>query len=146
MARELWFLRHGEAEDAGDDPRLTGRGRAQGEAAGRALARLGLAFDAILTSPRARARETAELAGEALDAEPVEHEPLSGGFDRDDALAVLADRPDGARVLLVGHEPDFSQTIEALAGAQVDMKKGGVAGLRVEGEGAELISLLAPED
>jgi phosphohistidine phosphatase len=146
MSRELWFLRHGEAEDGGDDPRLTERGRHQAEAAGKALAELGLRFDAVFTSPRARARETAELACAALGCDSAVHEPLSGGFGRDDALELLSGQPDAARVLVVGHEPDFSQTIAALGGGEVDMKKGGVAGVRVAGETAELISLLRPDE
>jgi phosphohistidine phosphatase len=146
MSRELWFLRHGEAEEDGEDPRLTGRGRQQAEAAGAALAQLGLRFDAVFTSPRARARETAELARAALGCDAAVHEPLSGGFDRDDAVALLAGQPDAARVLVVGHEPDFSQTIEALAGTDVAMKKGAVAGVRIAGETGELISVLRPDE
>jgi phosphohistidine phosphatase len=146
MSRELWFLRHGEAEDDGEDPPLTARGRRQAEAAGAALARLGLRFDAVFTSPRTRARETGELVCAALGCDPVVHEPLSGGFDRDDALGLLSGQRDAARVLVVGHEPDFSQTIEALAGGDVDMKKGGIAGVRVADETGELISLLPPDE
>ena len=58
MARQLWFLRHGEAEphDArpDEDRRLTARGERQSAAAGQALARLGIEFAACFTSPRVR--------------------------------------------------------------------------------------------
>jgi phosphohistidine phosphatase len=144
--RQLWFLRHGEAEQGGEDPPLTPRGRRQAEAAGSALARLGLRFDSVFTSPRTRARETAELACAALGCDATVHEPLSGGFGGDDALALLAEQRDGALVLLVGHEPDFSETIEALGGGAVEMKKGGVAGVRVADETGELISVLRPDE
>jgi len=53
---------------------------------------------------------------------------------------------DDARVLVVGHEPDFSQVVHDLTGAQIDMKKGGVAGLRVDGGRGELIVLLRPRE
>ena len=150
MAQQLWLLRHGDAEphearhDA--DRRLTAKGEKQARMAGVALARLGLEFAAIYTSPRVRARDTANLAAEALKADPLVHQPLSAGFDSDEARALLAAAGDGARVLVVGHEPDFSQTVHDLTGARIDLKKGGIAGVRVDGTAAELIDLLRPKD
>ena len=41
-----------------------------------------------------------------------------------DPLALAAGRGD---VLLVGHEPDFSNALAAVTGSRVKMKKGGVA-------------------
>ena len=147
MARQLWLLRHGEAEPHGsasdDDRRLTERGEEQSRAAGRALATLEVTFQAVYTSPKVRARETARLACEALGIEPMEHEPLRMGFSADDALELLhADE----RILVVGHEPDFSQVVHDLTGAQIDMKKGGVAGIRFDGGRGELIVLLRPRE
>src|SRR6476469_9370326 len=90
MATQLWFLRHGEAEphDARPDNerRLTARGEEQSRAAGRALAALELTFQLAVTSPRVRALDTLRLACESLHCEPVIHEPLSRGFDADDAI------------------------------------------------------------
>ncbi len=53
----LWLLRHAEAADAtSDDERpLTRRGRAQAQAAGEAMARLGAKLELCLTSPKVRA-------------------------------------------------------------------------------------------
>jgi phosphohistidine phosphatase len=150
MAQQLWLLRHGDAEphearhDA--DRRLTAKGEKQARMAGVALARLGLEFAAVYTSPRVRARDTANLAAEALKADPLVHQPLSAGFDSDEARALLAAAGDGARVLVVGHEPDFSQTVHDLTGARIDLKKGGIAGVRVDGTAAELIDLLRPKE
>jgi phosphohistidine phosphatase len=150
MAQQLWLLRHGDAEphearhDA--DRRLTAKGEKQARMAGVALARLGLEFAAIYTSPRVRARDTANLAAEALKADPLVHQPLSAGFDSDEARALLAAAGDGARVLVVGHEPDFSQIVHDLTGARIDLKKGGIAGVRVDGTAAELIDLLRPKE
>ena len=150
MAQQLWLLRHGDAEshearhDA--DRRLTAKGEKQARLAGEALARLGLEFAAVYTSPRVRARDTAHLAAEALKADPLIHQPLSAGFDAAEARALLAAAGDGARLLLVGHEPDFSQTVHDLTGARIDLKKGGIAGVRVDGTAAELIDLLRPKE
>jgi phosphohistidine phosphatase len=150
MAQQLWLLRHGDAEPHGArhdaDRRLTAKGEKQARMAGEALARLGVEFAAVYTSPRVRARDTAHLAAEALKADPLIHQPLSAGFDADEARALLAAAGDGARILVVGHEPDFSQTIHDLTGARIDLKKGGIAGVRVDGRAAELIDLLRPKE
>jgi phosphohistidine phosphatase len=135
----LWLLRHGDAEDGSPDAerRLTEKGRAQSRAAGAALAALGTRIEACLTSPKARAAETAALACDLLAVEP-RHEPrLSGGpFDAEQLAAGLDD------VLLVGHDPDFSAAVHTLTGAQVRLKKGGLAGL----DRGELIVLLRPAE
>lgn len=150
MAQQLWLLRHGDAEPHGVRPdaerRLTERGEAQSRAAGAALAALGVSFDAVLTSPRVRARDTARLAAEPLGVEPIDHEPLSGGFDREDALALIAGYDAEAKLLLVGHEPDLSQLVHDFTGGRVDMKKGGLAAVRVARAAGELFLLLRPRE
>ncbi|HVG75178.1 MAG TPA: histidine phosphatase family protein [Thermoleophilaceae bacterium] len=136
----LWLLRHGDAADGSPDAErpLTKKGERQSRAAGRALKRLGVEMDACLTSPKVRAADTAKLACEALGIEP-KHEPkLAGGpFDGEALAAGLGDN-----VLLVGHDPDFSMAVHALTGAQVRMKKGGLAGV----EKGELMVLLRPAE
>jgi phosphohistidine phosphatase len=150
MAQQLWLLRHGEAEphDTRPDPerRLTPRGERQAIAAGRALRALGVEFAAAFTSPRVRAAETARLACESLGINPVVHEPLSGDFDADEARALMAGQDADARVLLVGHEPDFSNVVHDYSGGRIDLKKGGIAALRLDGTRAELIVLLRPRE
>jgi phosphohistidine phosphatase len=136
----LWLLRHGDAADGSPDAErpLTKKGERQSRAAGRALKRLGVEMDACLTSPKVRAADTAKLACEALGIEP-KHEPkLAGGpFDGEALAAGLGDN-----VLLVGHDPDFSMAVHALTGAQVRVKKGGLAGV----EKGELMVLLRPAE
>jgi phosphohistidine phosphatase len=142
---------HGTREDS--ERRLTARGEEQALAAGAALARVGVEFDEILCSPKVRARQTIELA--AQDWAPdqreriVEHAPLAGGYDARQALDAFAGVAPGeqrARLLLVGHEPDFSQIVAELTGARIDLKKGGVAAVRLEGVGSELAVLLRPRE
>lgn len=135
----IWFLRHGEAEDGDDDfeRRLTKKGERQSLDAGKTLAALGVKFDACLSSPKLRARDTARLACEPLGLEVTIDDRLEGGpFDALD-LAVGFDE-----VLLVGHEPDFSSAIGELTGGLVDLKKGGIAAVDVR----ELRLLLRPKE
>jgi phosphohistidine phosphatase len=150
MAQQLWLLRHGEAEphDARPDfdRELTDRGRLQSRNAGLALAALKVQIHLAFTSPKVRARETARLACETLDVEPIEHEALAEGFDADEALALLAAAGTEQRVLVVGHEPDFSQVVYDLGGGRIDMKKGAIAALRLDGSRGELVVLLRPRE
>jgi len=161
MARQLWLLRHADAEPHGARPdverRLTKRGREQARAAGAALARMRASFDAVLCSPRVRARQTAELAAESWSARQraamAVHEPLSAGFDASQALAAFAGRAADARLLLVGHEPDLSGVIAELTGARADLKKGGLAVVRLDalaprldGPVGELVALMRPRE
>lgn len=153
MAQQLWFLRHGEAEPHDVRPdfdrRLTERGEAQSRAAGRALAALDISFQLVLSSPRIRSLETARLACEELGAtdEVIIDASLSSGFAIDDALALAAGAGENTRVLFVGHNPDFPQVLSDLTGAELDMKKGGIAGVRMQGSRrGELIVLLRPRE
>jgi phosphohistidine phosphatase len=151
MAHQLWLLRHGEAvpHDAKADAEreLTPRGERQSIAAGEALARLGLEFAACFTSPKVRARDTARLACQKLGVEPTETGALASGFDSAAALELFLEvEDDDARVLAVGHEPDFSQVVHDLTGARLDFKKGGVAAVRLDRRSGELIALLRPRE
>jgi len=150
MAHQLWFLRHGEAEPHGarsdHDRRLTKRGEDQSRAAGRALAALQLSFHAVVTSPRVRACDTAVLACEAIGCEPVVDDRLRDGFDVGGALELAHAAGDDRRVLYVGHSPDLPQIVHDLTGARVELKKGGVAGVRMHGRRGELIVLLRPRE
>lgn len=149
MAGELWLLRHGEAVAYGaatsDAARaLTERGEAQARAAGAALQRLGVGFAAVYASPKVRARETARIACEAMEASPpVMHPPLAEGFSAREALA-LANGTEGERILLVGHNPDLAQIVYDVSGAQVAFKKGGVAATDVRHR--RLLLLLRPDE
>ncbi|MCW3027844.1 MAG: phosphohistidine phosphatase [Solirubrobacterales bacterium] len=154
MARQLWLLRHAEAEPHGTrndaERRLTERGERQARAAGIAVSRIGVKFDAILFSPKVRARQTAELAAEAWSAQQRkrlrEHPPLASGFDARQALEALeGDGADGC-LLLVGHEPDLSRVAGDLTGGRLDLKKGGIAAVRLDGSGGELVVLMRPRE
>jgi phosphohistidine phosphatase len=150
MGNQLWLLRHGEAEPHGVRPdeerRLTPRGEDQSRAAGAALAALELPFQHIYTSPKVRARETARLAAQALGVEPVVLAGLAEGFDAQDARELLQAAGADERVLIVGHNPDFEQVVHARPGARGDFKKGGVAGVRLDGTRGELVALLRPRE
>jgi phosphohistidine phosphatase len=153
-ARQLWLLRHADAEPHGTRPdaerRLTERGNRQAEVAGIAMARMPVSFAVALSSPKERARETAELAlaqmGERQSPGLELHESLAGGFQARQALDALAGSGGEGPVLLVGHEPDLSGIVGDLTGGHIDLKKGGLAVVRLAGAGGELVLLLRPAE
>jgi phosphohistidine phosphatase len=154
MARQLWLLRHADAEPHGTrrdaERQLTERGRRQADVAGLALARMGVEFGAILASPKARARETAELALTQLSESQREllelHPLLADGVQAREALDVLAGVGAAGPLLLIGHEPDLSGIVGELVGGRVDLKKGGLAVVRLGAGGAELVLLMRPAE
>ena len=133
----IWLLRHADAEDGTPDSerKLTKKGRKQAKNAGKALKAMGVEPEACFTSPKVRSADTARLVCEELGVEYTLEPKLAGGpFDPEALAAGLSD------VLLVGHEPDFSMAVHDATGAQVRMKKAGLAGI----EKGELIVLLRP--
>jgi phosphohistidine phosphatase len=124
----IFLLRHGDAEHVEGKPDaerdLTEKGERQARDAGRALKALGVKLDACLTSPKVRARRTAELACKELGVKVEEDERLAGGdFD---PLELAAGR---GEAMLVGHEPDFSGAVALVTGSRVKMRKGGIAAI-----------------
>jgi phosphohistidine phosphatase len=154
MARQLWTLRHADAEPHGtrqdSERRLTQRGERQARLAGVALARMGVEFEALLSSPKERALRTATVAAQTWRVQQRNrlevHPPLAGGFDAQQALAALAGLSADGRLLVVGHEPDLSTVVAQLTGARIDLKKGGLAVVKIDGPSGELLALLRPSE
>jgi phosphohistidine phosphatase len=119
----LYLLRHAEAEDeaASDgERRLTDRGREQARTVGRFCARHDLYPERILTSPMIRAQQTAQIVADELKiADRVQIcEFAIAGMTTEAALAGLKSFTAHPTVLLVGHEPDFSEFVAALLGGE----------------------------
>lgn len=127
----LYFLRHGHAEVGGTiedhDRQLTEEGRQFTAAAARLMARIKLKPHHIYSSPRARARQTAEIVSEALGI-PVEiRDEVNYGFNIAAVEHLLEHEGMNAEIMFVGHEPSMSTVIGDLTGGLVAMKKAGLA-------------------
>ena len=137
----IWLLRHAHANDGSPDAerRLSERGEKQARDAGAALAALGVKLDACVSSPKVRAADSARLVCEQLGGVEVQlDDRLAGGpFDPGEVA-----RDYGEDVLLVGHDPDFSAAVHRTTGAQVRMKKCGLAAIAK----GELVLLLRPAE
>lgn len=126
----LYFLRHGEAEDMAPDDfqrALTPRGVRRMEAAARVMAQLKLSPTYIYSSPRLRARQTAEIAAAALGRTVEIREEVNYEFSVSGVEQLINGLENDARVMFVGHQPTLSQVVGALTGANVAMKRGGLA-------------------
>lgn len=126
---ELYFVRHAIAAErvkAGDDAAraLTDDGAEKMRAGAAGLRRLGVAPDMLLSSPLVRARETADILAAALGVAVRVADLLGPGCDLAALTQVLTDTGAAQRVMLVGHEPDWSALIGVLTGGRVEMKKG----------------------
>ena len=112
---QLHLLRHAHAGDpegwTGPDAArpLSAKGEQQAERLGRFLADAGFKADSIITSPKIRAAQTAEIVAEALGCEVREDERLARDFDLVTIEAILFDAGEPVKPVLVGHDPDFSE-------------------------------------
>jgi phosphohistidine phosphatase len=132
---KLCFLRHGEADwpnwNKPDDERpLTGRGRKEMKRVAKFLQRLKFSADAILTSPLPRASQTAEIVAERLRIELKTETALAHGFNVERLRRLLA-KAVADCIMVVGHEPEFSEVIKELTGGEVKLSKAGIALLEV---------------
>ena len=136
---KVYFLRHGIAADREEwqgkdfDRPLTREGRERMQREAKTIARLDLKLDAIVTSPLVRAKETAEIAAEPLKMQPEPDEGLGPDFDVKRLGEILRKHASADAIMLVGHEPNMSETIGEIVGsAKVDLKKGGLACVEVD--------------
>ncbi|MDO9353119.1 MAG: histidine phosphatase family protein [Solirubrobacteraceae bacterium] len=151
----LWLLRHGKAAESLGSPDagrpLTARGEAQSEEAGETLARLGVVLAAVLTSPRVRAKHTAELAVAAHGSAPAPQifDELGQDYDAKDLLALVSpwldaavgeggsagtepaqdDAAPGPAVLVVGHNPTLTVVAHTLTGDERTLQTGTLVGI-----------------
>jgi phosphohistidine phosphatase len=119
----LYLMRHGIAADKNqpsetDDARrpLSPKSLKRTRRIAKGIRRLSIAFDVILSSPLARARQTADIVGAELDNETrVEEIPSlapDGGFDQ--LMAGLARYQNHQHLLLVGHKPLLGEVLSSL--------------------------------
>jgi phosphohistidine phosphatase len=147
----LLLFRHTKAErtqpGSTDHARaLTKSGRKDSAAMGKAVAKNG-PVDLVLCSDALRARETWEMASQALDSRP-EVKLTRAIYDADDYVPILnTEGGDAKTILLVGHNPAMQETavslVEDLSGPNGTMlssrfPKAALAVLDFEGDWATL--------
>ncbi len=143
----LFVLRHGVAVERDlkycpDDSLrpLTLKGEDRIRIASDAIRSLDIVFDQILSSPFLRARQTADIIASELNLRRVlgfRDELKPGGDFKALLRQINLLRPAPENLLIVGHEPDLSILISRLISGQsdvcMDLKKGGLAKLEIQG-------------
>jgi phosphohistidine phosphatase len=152
---QLLFLRHGPAESksewTGDDEGwpLSAQGKLLVGDVACSLPRPKTRPDLVLTSPYLRARQTAEIVGECLDApEKVwVDKRLAPGFGLKQLEKIVRDYADLPVLMLVGHDPDFSELVRALTRGRLSIRKSGLAQVEIPDHKVmkgRLVCLLVP--
>jgi len=130
--KSLTLFRHAKTERDSTsgrdfDRRLIKRGQDDSKRMGEEFRKLGLEFDLVLSSPAARAAETAELAG------------LTSRFDEriydaasSELLAIVQSVDNEIeRLAMVGHNPGFERLASLLIGQIVEMPTGSLVEVEI---------------
>jgi len=141
----LYIIRHAIAFEEGtpgyeeDSLRpLTDKGRKKMRQIAKGLHTLGVDFDLILSSPYARASETAEILAEVFKVKKKvqSSENLLPLGDPDLLISEINDKYSVDSLALVGHEPNLSALISLLvaenANMEITIKKGGICRLSTD--------------
>lgn len=138
---EIYLIQHGEAYAEDQDPErsLTRSGEDQIRSSGKALKKLGIEVDLIVSSPKMRARQTAEIVAGELGYSKEEItvtealEPLAPAEDAIDYLKRFGEK---GKMLLAGHLPSLGRIASNLVSGGTDVsihfEMGGVCRIDVE--------------
>lgn len=153
---QLFLLRHADAGDpeawTGDDAErpLSPKGEAQAERLATFLSGVRITVDAVISSPKVRARRTAEIVADGLGATVRIDDRLASGVRGSTVDEIAGDLGSPRRLMIVGHDPDFSDLLASLSGAPgLSMKKGALARVDVRGriaDGRGALRWLIPPD
>ncbi len=139
---QLYLLRHGIAEENATSGRdadrgLTADGRRKVRQTLEAAADAGVELTLVLTSPLKRAVQTAEIAQQVLKykGELLRSPALTPSSPVEQAWDAIRAHRREASLLLVGHNPLFSELASYLLGSkeiQIDFKKGALLRIDLE--------------
>ena len=154
---EIYLMQHGQAlaEEVDPERSLSAEGENQIAVTAKALQRMGIGFDLIVSSPKKRARQAAEMVAKRLGY-PVDTirmtETLQPKAPPEEAVAFIRTQKDKARLLLAGHLPSLGEIASGLLSRGVKVpihfQMGGVCRIDVDlsrGELGELRWCLTPD-
>ncbi|HLA42598.1 MAG TPA: histidine phosphatase family protein [Aggregatilineales bacterium] len=130
---QLYFLRHAIAQDRAPglrdfDRELVPIGAEKTEKLAHRLDDYGVRPVVIYTSPLKRAVQTAQIISNFAGIHLEVFEDLGFGFGGRELQSLVDRHNEDEEIMLVGHEPSFSQTISyIIGGGNITMKKGGLA-------------------
>lgn len=139
---QLYLIRHGIAAERGDEypddskRPLTGHGITRLRREAKGLDALGITFAEVVSSPLARARQTADVLAGSLKSKPpvVTSDALAPAGTTAAVMQEIAKHARKGSVALVGHEPNLGELAARLIGARarLEFKKGGICRIDFE--------------
>ena len=116
---EIYLMQHGSALPKEEDPEegLSSDGKQSIHDSGKALRKMGITFDVILSSPKKRAQQTASIVAEEvgfpLD-KIIQTEKVKALTPPEETLAILAEYSAKKRILIAGHLPSVAEVASLL--------------------------------
>ncbi len=116
---EIYLMQHGPAMPKDQDPEegLSPEGKARIRAGGQALKKIGVTFDAILSSPKKRSKQTATIVAEEVGfsvEKIVETKKVKAMTPPDETVRALSEISGSERVLIAGHLPSVAEVASLL--------------------------------
>jgi len=116
---EIYLMQHGPALPKDQDPEegLGPEGKERVLASGMALKRIGVTFDAILSSPKKRSKETAAIVAEQVGfplESIVETSKVKAMTPPEETIQALSELAGVERVLVAGHLPSVAEVASFL--------------------------------
>ncbi len=154
----LYFLRHASAGQHLEDPKKDAKrpldldGTRQCGHVGRACAAMDVHVDLVISSPLKRALQTAALVSTELgyDSKILVNTVLLPMADFVNFREVIVKHSDVEAIMVVGHNPSLSEFLSRLissrsGNAGIELKKGALARVEIDGNQATLQWLLTPK-
>lgn len=138
---EIYLMQHGSALPKEQDPEegLSPDGKARIHASGKALKKMGISFDVILSSPKKRSKQTASIVAEEVGFPPdriIQTEKVKALTHPKETLAILAEYSSNQRVLIAGHLPSVAEVASLLltkgSKVTIEFERGGCCRIDIE--------------
>ena len=138
---EIYLMQHGPALPKEQDPDqgLAPDGKARIHTSGKALKKMGVNFDVILSSPKKRSRQTASIVAEEIgfpSEKIIETEKVKAMAPPEETIKALTEYAGNEKILITGHLPSVAEIASFLltegSKAIVEFEMGGCCRIDVE--------------
>ncbi len=138
---KIYLMQHGPALPKEQDPEegLGPEGKERIHAGGKALKKMGVTFDAILSSPKKRSKDTAAIVAEQVGfplEKIIETKNVKAMAPPEDTVQALSELSGAQRVLIAGHLPSVAEVASFLltegSRAAVQFEMGGCCCIDVD--------------
>jgi len=138
---EIYLMQHGPALPKEQDPEegLSPNGMERIHASGKALKKMGVSFDVILSSPKKRSKQTASIVAEEVGFPSdtiIQTEKVKALTPPVETIAILAEYSGKQRILIAGHLPSVAEVASLLLTkgpkVTIEFEKGGCCRIDVE--------------